>query len=73
MHEVRVSIELSKSHITHDDDHNGPGNEIKVTLREGVMKLINLQKDKKFLWLMPQTLWTGVSIAYFSGNLVEML
>ena len=47
--------------------------QINVSVGEGVLKLINLLKDVRFLWLIPQTLWTGASIAYFSGNLVEML
>jgi hypothetical protein len=32
-----------------------------------------LLKDRRFLILVPQLFWTGVSIAYFSGNLVEMM
>lgn len=50
----------------------GKGHEI-GTLKEGCVKLWNLNKDPRFLWILPQTLWTGISIAYFSGNLVEML
>lgn len=33
----------------------------------------NLCKDSRFLYITPQSAWTGMSIAYFSGNLVEML
>ena len=45
----------------------------KATLKDGCLKLWHLSLDRRFLWLLPQTWWTGVSIAYFSGNLVEML
>ncbi len=37
------------------------------------MKIWNLNRDRRFHWIIPQTLWTGASIAYFSGNLVEMI
>ncbi len=37
------------------------------------MKLWNLCKDSRFIYLIPQCAWTGISIAYFSGNLIEML
>ena len=50
-----------------------PHHEAHGNLKEGVHKLWVLCKDTRFLWLLPQTLWTGVSIACFSGNLVEML
>ena len=43
------------------------------SLKDGVVKLWNLTKDRRFWWIVPQTLWTGASIAYFSGNLVEMM
>jgi MFS family permease len=43
------------------------------SLKDGVLKLINLSKDVRFVWIVPQSFWTGVSIAYFSGNLTEML
>ena len=49
------------------------GDTPKVTLKEAVMKLWNLNRDRRFHWIIPQTLWTGASIAYFSGNLVEMI
>lgn len=29
--------------------------------------------DKRFLYLIPNLSWTGISIAYYSGNLVEMM
>jgi len=29
--------------------------------------------DRRFMILIPQLLWTGVSIAYYSGNLGEMM
>jgi len=33
----------------------------------------NLFTKPRFLMLSPQCFWTGISIAYFSGNLVEMI
>ena len=44
-----------------------------ATVKEGVLKLWNLCKDRRFIYIIPQSAWTGISIAYFSGNLVEML
>ena len=44
-----------------------------VTVKTGAIKIWNLCRDRRFNWIIPQTLWTGVSIAYFSGNLVEMI
>ena len=44
-----------------------------ITVKEGVLKLWALSKDRRFFCIIPQTAWTGISIAYFSGNLVEML
>ena len=29
--------------------------------------------NRRFLYMAPQLAWTGVSIAYYSGNLVEMM
>jgi hypothetical protein len=44
-----------------------------ITVKEGVLKLWALCKDRRFHYIIPQTAWTGISIAYFSGNLIEML
>jgi MFS family permease len=33
----------------------------------------HLTCNRRFLWLIPQLAWTGISIAYYSGNLVEMM
>jgi hypothetical protein len=44
-----------------------------ATVKEGVLKLWNLCKDRRFIFIIPQSAWTGISIAYFSGNLIEML
>jgi MFS family permease len=62
-------------HSDHPDEHAvGEGDEAKnVTVKGGVLKLWNLCKDRRFLYLIPQSSWTGISIAYFSGNLIEML
>lgn len=43
------------------------------SIQEGIRKLLELLFNRRFIWILPQTVWTGVSIAYFSGNLVEML
>jgi MFS family permease len=43
------------------------------TVAEGAKKLVQLLFNRRFMWILPQTVWTGISIAYFSGNLVEML
>jgi hypothetical protein len=42
-------------------------------LIDAVKSMLALAMDKRFLVLTPQCAWTGVSIAYFSGNLVEMM
>lgn len=62
-------------HTEHPNDHAvGEGEEAKkTTLKEGLMKLWNLCKDRRFVYMIPQSAWTGISIAYFSGNLIEML
>ena len=57
------------------EEHNvGGGAEAKTaTVKEGLLKLWTLCKDRRFIYIIPQSAWTGISIAYFSGNLVEML
>ncbi len=62
-------------HSDHPDGHAvGEGAEAQnVTVKEGVLKLWNLCKDRRFIYITPQSAWTGISIAYFSGNLIEML
>jgi hypothetical protein len=47
--------------------------EVPPSVRDGVMKIWNMMTDKRFWFILPQALWTGVSIAYYSGNLVDML
>lgn len=32
-----------------------------------------LVKSYRFRFLIPQLMWSGISIAYYSGNLVEMM
>jgi hypothetical protein len=66
-------IEAQKSHM--GSHIQGPA-EVKTekpSLKEGLLKLWRLSLDKRFMRIIPQTVWTGCSIAYFSGNLVQML
>ena len=37
------------------------------------MAVIQLSFNKRMMFLMPEILWTGISIAYFSGILVSMM
>ena len=62
-------------HTEHPEDHAvGEGAEAQnVTIKEGVLKLWGLCKDRRFIYIIPQSAWTGISIAYFSGNMIEML
>jgi hypothetical protein len=43
------------------------------TLLGSVKSMWQLTKTTRFLYLVPQLFWTGISIAYYSGNLVEMM
>jgi hypothetical protein len=45
----------------------------KATVKEAVLRLWNLCKDRRFIYIIPQSAWTGISIAYFSGVFVDML
>jgi hypothetical protein len=50
------------------------GGEPKVITLSGSFKAMwKLTCDRRFMYLIPQLLWTGISIAYYSGNLVEMM
>ena len=62
-------------HSDHPEGHAvGDGAEAQnATLKEGLLKLWTLCKDRRFVYIIPQSAWTGISIAYFSGNLIEML
>ena len=62
-------------HSNNPQDHAvGEGAESQnATVKEGVLKLWTLCKDRRFIYIIPQSAWTGISIAYFSGNLIEML
>jgi uncharacterized membrane protein YfcA len=68
---------LKQPIIHHIENSNtqavGSGDTEKVTLKQGLSKLWDLCKDRRFRWIIPQSSFTGISIAYFSGNLVEML
>lgn len=43
------------------------------SLGGSVKSMWKLTCDRRFMWLIPQLAWTGISIAYYSGNLVEMM
>ena len=64
-----------KHHSENDEDQvvGGGAEAQNATVKEGVLKLWNLCKDRRFIYIIPQSAWTGISIAYFSGNLIEML
>ena len=44
-----------------------------MSLKEVVVALWALASDKRFRLFIPQLFWTGVSISFFSGNLVEIM
>lgn len=44
-----------------------------LSIKEVAKSMWNLFLKPRFLMLAPQCAWTGVSIAFFSGNLVEMI
>lgn len=43
------------------------------TLMGSIKSMWHLTCNRRFLYLIPQLAWTGISIAYYSGNLVEMM
>jgi hypothetical protein len=45
----------------------------KMSLKEVCFSLWTLATDKRFRYFAPQLFWTGISIAFFSGNLVELM
>jgi len=38
-----------------------------------IKQMWELTKNRRFMFLIPQFLWTGISIAYYSGILVYMM
>jgi len=44
-----------------------------ATLLGSIKSMWRLTCNRRFLYLIPQLAWTGISIAYYSGNLVEMM
>ena len=44
-----------------------------LSIKDIAISMWNLFWKPRFLMLAPQCAWTGVSIAFFSGNLVEMM
>ena len=42
-------------------------------LSASIKSMWALTCDRRFMILIPQLCWTGVSIAYYSGNLGEMM
>eukprot|EP00347_Sterkiella_histriomuscorum_P023537 403334265 len=60
--------------ITQDQNHPQVQQQLEITpLKEVVKSLWNLFVQKRFRLFIPQLLWTGISIAFFSGNLVELM
>ncbi len=47
--------------------------EQKFTTRELLTKILKLTINKRMRLLLPELIWTGISIAYFSGILVSMM
>jgi hypothetical protein len=45
----------------------------KVTIKGVLASMWKLAKDSRFRYMIPQFLWTGISIAYYSGILVYMM
>ena len=66
---LREPVSINNKSLMDPIDINAPP----PTITQGVLKLVTLLFNRRFMWILPQTVWTGVSIAYFSGNLVEML
>jgi hypothetical protein len=53
--------------------HHANSSQNPLGIKEVANSMWNLFKKPRFLRLAPQCFWTGVSIAFFSGNLVEMM
>ena len=47
--------------------------QVPLSIKEVAKSMWSLFCKPRFLMLAPQCAWTGVSIAFFSGNLVEMI
>lgn len=45
----------------------------KMNLKENIISMWKLASSKRFRLFIPQLAWTGVSIAFFSGNLVNLM
>jgi hypothetical protein len=56
-----------------DSSRNIPQEQPPLSIKEVAISMYNLFWKPRFLMLAPQCAWTGVSIAFFSGNLVEMM
>ena len=46
---------------------------VQLTIREVAASMWNMFTTKRFLMFSPQLFWSGISIAYFSGNLMELI
>ena len=44
-----------------------------MNIKEVAKSMWKLVSDKRFRFFIPQLFWTGVSIAFFSGNLVTLM
>lgn len=45
----------------------------KVSIKDVSISMWNLLCTRRFLIIAPQLFWTGISIAFFSGNLMELI
>ena len=44
-----------------------------MNIKDGVKDVIRLSVDKRMMYINPESLWTGLSIAFYSGMLVTMM
>lgn len=51
----------------------GNEDEVALTMGERFKSIMRMATNKRMLWFLPQLLWTGVSIAYYSGILVTVI
>lgn len=71
---------VSSNQINDENDEDrmdallgGGSSEAPLGLGQVASSMWSLFMKPRFLMLIPQCAWTGVSIAFFSGNLVEMM
>jgi hypothetical protein len=52
---------------------NNASQEPAPTVKSVALSMWNMLMTRRFLIIAPQLFWTGISIAYFSGNLIELM